>query len=109
MIDFARQRSSAALLLGATFLTPFAMGQAGAQTAAPIVLAAADPAADPAAAPADPAAAPADPAAATAPPPEVIPTVDTGIGEIVVTATRSSESIQKVPISIQALGMEKLG
>src|SRR6478736_5633676 len=97
MIDFARQRSSAALLLGATFLTPFAMSEAGAQTAAPIVLAAADPAVEPA-----------DPAAATAPPPEVIPTVDTGIGEIVVTATRSSESIQKVPISIQALGAEKL-
>ena len=31
-----------------------------------------------------------------------------GLGEIVVTATRKAESIQKVPISIQALGAEKL-
>lgn len=31
-----------------------------------------------------------------------------GLGDIVVTATRSSESIQKVPISMQALGAEKL-
>ncbi|MGQ4827489.1 hypothetical protein, partial [Enterococcus faecalis] len=31
-----------------------------------------------------------------------------GLGEIVVTATRRSESIQKVPISVQALSPEKL-
>lgn len=31
-----------------------------------------------------------------------------GLGEIVVTATRSAQSIQKVPISMQALGEEKL-
>lgn len=31
-----------------------------------------------------------------------------GLGEIVVTATRKAESVQKVPISIQALGAEKL-
>jgi outer membrane receptor protein involved in Fe transport len=31
-----------------------------------------------------------------------------GLGEIVVTATRSAQSIQKVPISMQALGAEKL-
>jgi len=31
-----------------------------------------------------------------------------GLGEIVVTATRKAESVQKVPISIQALGQEKL-
>jgi len=88
MIDFASQRSTAVLLLGATFLTPFAMSSAGAQTA-PIQLAMAEPA--------DPAAAP--------PPPQ---TAAESIGDIVVTATRSAESIQKVPISIQALGMQKL-
>jgi len=32
----------------------------------------------------------------------------TGLGEIVVTATRRSESVQKVPISLQALTTEKL-
>ncbi|SFF91651.1 TonB-dependent Receptor Plug Domain [Novosphingobium sp. CF614] len=31
-----------------------------------------------------------------------------GLGDIVVTATRTAESVQKVPISIQALGAEKL-
>lgn len=33
---------------------------------------------------------------------------DEGLGEIVVTATRNAESIQKVPISMQALGAETL-
>jgi outer membrane receptor protein involved in Fe transport len=33
---------------------------------------------------------------------------ETGLGEIVVTATRSAQSIQKVPISMLALGAEKL-
>ena len=33
---------------------------------------------------------------------------ETGLGVIVVTATRSAQSIQKVPISMQALGAEKL-
>lgn len=47
------------------------------------------------------AAAPADQAAT----PDAKPT---GIGEIVVTATRRSESVQKVPISLQALTPEKL-
>lgn len=44
---------------------------------------------------------------ATAPAPAQ---VDQGIGDgdIVVTATRTAESVQKVPISIQALGAEKL-
>jgi iron complex outermembrane receptor protein len=35
-------------------------------------------------------------------------TDDSGLGEIVVTATRSAQSIQKVPISMQALDMTKL-
>ncbi|WP_253339857.1 TonB-dependent receptor [Sphingobium sp. OAS761] len=43
------------------------------------------------------------PADATAPPGD-----EQGLGEIVVTATRSAESIQKVPISMQALGAEEL-
>jgi iron complex outermembrane receptor protein len=47
------------------------------------------------------ASAPADQAAATNPTPA-------GLGEIVVTATRRSESVQKVPISLQALTTEKL-
>ncbi|KUR79821.1 TonB-dependent receptor [Novosphingobium sp. FSW06-99] len=46
-------------------------------------------------------AAPADQAAST-------DTKGTGLGEIVVTATRRSESVQKVPISLQALTTEKL-
>ncbi|MFT3968196.1 MAG: TonB-dependent receptor [Sphingobium sp.] len=33
---------------------------------------------------------------------------DSGLGDIVVTATRTAESVQRVPISIQALGAEKL-
>ncbi len=35
-------------------------------------------------------------------------TADEGLGEIIVTATRSAQSIQKVPISIQALTMDTL-
>jgi len=35
-------------------------------------------------------------------------TAETGLGDIVVTATRQAQSVQKVPISIQALDMEKL-
>ena len=50
-----------------------------------------------------PAAAGEDPAA-SAPGEEA----DGGLGDIVVTATRTSESIQKVPISMQALGTETL-
>jgi outer membrane receptor protein involved in Fe transport len=46
-------------------------------------------------------AAPADQAAAT-------DTKPAGLGEIVVTATRRSENVQKVPISLQALTPEKL-
>ena len=90
MIDFTRRRiSSTALLLGATVLTPFATGAAFAQAATtpPIVLAAADPA---------PGGAPASTAE------------DQSLGEIIVTATRREESIQRVPISMQALGAEKL-
>lgn len=34
--------------------------------------------------------------------------VDTSFGDVIVTATRSTESIQRVPISIQALSAEKL-
>jgi outer membrane receptor protein involved in Fe transport len=88
-----RRRKSATWLLGTTtFLTPFLVGgQAPAQVAMTSAAAAAAVAVDPA-----PAAAPADPAA------------DAPLGEIVVTATRKAESIQKVPISIQALGAEKL-
>ena len=88
MIDSKRQRTaSAALLLGATFLTPFAATEAAAQSAAaqPIVIAAADPAPAPAPAADEP-----------------------SLGDIVVTATRRAESIQKVPISIQALSADKL-
>ena len=33
---------------------------------------------------------------------------DAGLGEIVVTATRRAESVQTVPISMQALGAEKM-
>jgi len=36
------------------------------------------------------------------------PDAATGLGEIVVTATRKQESVQKVPISVQALSMDKL-
>ncbi|WP_404714206.1 TonB-dependent receptor [Sphingomonas sp. MMS24-J13] len=48
----------------------------------------------------------ADPAPAPA---AAEPASDAPLGEIVVTATRKAESIQKVPISIQALGAETLG
>lgn len=47
--------------------------------------------------------------AAPAPAPDAAAENGTGgLGEIVVTATRKAESVQKVPISIQALGAEKL-
>ncbi len=46
-------------------------------------------------------------AAQTAPPTAVIADAQTG-GEIIVTATKRSESLQKVPISIQALGSATL-
>jgi outer membrane receptor protein involved in Fe transport len=79
------RRKSASWLLGTTtFLTPFLIGG---QAPAQAVLASAAAAA-----------AVADPA----------PAADNALGEIVVTATRKAESIQKVPISIQALGAEKL-
>ncbi|AHE54779.1 TonB-dependent receptor [Sphingomonas sanxanigenens] len=48
------------------------------------------------------------PALAQAPPAEAEPAEEQGLGDIVVTATRTSESVQKVPISMQALGAEKL-
>lgn len=40
--------------------------------------------------------------------PEPAPADQPGLGEIVVTATRTAESVQKVPISMQALGEAKL-
>ena len=45
-----------------------------------------------------------------APPPDTSApaTANTGLGEIVVTATHKSESIQKVPISLQAFDATKL-
>lgn len=79
--EFSKRSRRVIALSAATFLTPFAL--AGAAHAAE---------ADPAAA-ADPAPAAAD---------------GSGLGDIVVTATRRSESVQKVPISMQALSMEKL-
>lgn len=39
---------------------------------------------------------------------QAAPAPEGGLGDIVVTATRSRESIQRVPISMQALGAEKL-
>ncbi|MBT0667469.1 TonB-dependent receptor [Novosphingobium profundi] len=48
-----------------------------------------------------------DAAPAAAPAPEA-PPEQSSLGDIVVTATRTSESVQKVPISIQALGEAKL-
>ncbi|TYC86995.1 TonB-dependent receptor [Novosphingobium sp. BW1] len=51
-----------------------------------------------------PAAAPEVPAPAA----EAAPQAQSSLGDIVVTATRTSESVQKVPISIQALGEAKL-
>lgn len=48
----------------------------------------------------------AEPASAAAPADEA--GAEEGFGDIVVTATRSAESIQKVPISMQALGAAKL-
>ncbi|WP_428334661.1 TonB-dependent receptor [Novosphingobium sp.] len=66
------------MLTAATFLSPLVAGTAFAQ-----------------ATPAD------TPDAASVP-------VSSGLGDIVVTATRKSESLQKVPISLQALSMDKL-
>jgi outer membrane receptor protein involved in Fe transport len=86
MTDFTSRRiASTALLLGATILTPFMADAAFAQatTAKPIMVASADPAAVPA-------------------------VDDQSFGDIIVTATRRAESIQKVPISIQALGADVL-
>lgn len=40
--------------------------------------------------------------------PDQAPPEEQGLGEIIVTATRSAQSIQKVPISMQALGAETL-
>lgn len=77
--EFSRRSRRLMALSAATFLTPFALaGAAHAGDAEPA----------PAAAPVD-----AD---------------GGGLGDIVVTATRHSESVQKVPISMQALSMEKL-
>ncbi len=50
----------------------------------------------------------AEPQDAPAPAPDQAEDQSTGLGEIVVTATRESQSIQKVPISMQALGAEML-
>ncbi|WP_245844058.1 TonB-dependent receptor [Sphingomonas spermidinifaciens] len=81
------------VMLGATtFLTPVAAaGTARAQDTPPAIQLAAT--------------GPADTAEATPAPPQE---EDAGLGEIVVTAARRSESVQKVPISMQALGAEKL-
>jgi outer membrane receptor protein involved in Fe transport len=48
------------------------------------------------------------PAMAQTAPADAAAADEQGLGEIVVTATRSAQSIQKVPISMQALGAEKL-
>jgi hypothetical protein len=72
--EFSKRSRRVIALSAATFLTPFAL--VGAAHAA-----GADAAADPAPAAAD----------------------GGGLGDIVVTATRRSESVQKVPISMQAL------
>ncbi|WP_438827091.1 TonB-dependent receptor [Sphingomonas bacterium] len=82
-----RCRKGGALLLGTTtFLTPFLVGgQAPAQ--AVMTVASADPA---------------------PPRSDQQGNADTGLGDIVVTATRKAESIQQVPISIQALGAQKM-
>ncbi|WDF72051.1 TonB-dependent receptor [Novosphingobium sp. KACC 22771] len=77
--EFSKRSRRVIALSAATFLTPFALvGVAHA--------AGTEAAADPAPAEAD----------------------GGGLGDIVVTATRRSESVQKVPISMQALSMEKL-
>jgi len=47
-------------------------------------------------------------APAAAPAADAQPDANASLGEIVVTATRKQESLQKVPISVQALGMDKL-
>ncbi|WJS98503.1 TonB-dependent receptor [Novosphingobium humi] len=77
--EFSKRSRRVIALSAATFLTPFAL--VGAAHAADT-----DAAADPAPAAAD----------------------GGGLGDIVVTATRRSESVQKVPISMQALSMEKM-
>ncbi|WP_174285678.1 TonB-dependent receptor [Sphingomonas bacterium] len=81
-----RQLSSTALLLSATILTPVAAATAQAQVAAPPTMTT---------------------VAAQTQTSDPIPT-DQSIGDIVVTATRRSESIQKVPISMEALGADTL-
>ena len=78
MAVFSKRSRRMIALSAATFLTPCALGS---------VAHAAD------AEPAAPAAAAAD---------------QGGLGDIVVTATRRSESVQKVPISMQAISMEKM-
>ncbi|MFN3458751.1 MAG: TonB-dependent receptor plug domain-containing protein, partial [Novosphingobium sp.] len=50
-----------------------------------------------------------EPQEATAPAAEPQAADDQGLGEIVVTATRTATSIQKVPISMQALSADTLG
>ncbi|MFM6831188.1 MAG: TonB-dependent receptor, partial [Novosphingobium sp.] len=51
----------------------------------------------------------AEPQDAPAPAPDQAEDQSAGLGEIVVTATRQATSIQKVPISMQALSADVLG
>ncbi|WP_255530321.1 TonB-dependent receptor [Novosphingobium sp. NBM11] len=50
-----------------------------------------------------------DQAAPAEQPADAAPAAGEGLGEIIVTATRSAQSIQKVPISMQALSADTLG
>lgn len=89
----ARRRTTPiGLLLSATILTPFLADQAAAQVVGSEAPTSAAPAATP-----TPPGEPAGEATTTGP-----------LGEIIVTATRRAESIQRVPISVQALGADKL-
>lgn len=86
------RRACRVLILGtSTFLTPFVATGAHAQDAPP---------------PVQPA--PVQLAMADLPPGAEPPPQDESLGDIVVTAARTSESVQKVPISMQALSMDKL-
>lgn len=97
MNDLMRRRGNRIRLwLGlTTMLSPFVAGesvQAQTNPAGPVAPAAPDPAAPPVKDETE----------------NVGPAGDAGLGEVVVTATRTAESVQRVPISIQALSSEKL-